>query len=124
MNALLTRASWVLRVGVAGEFIGHGIFALSIKESWFKYLEAVGIYAPLASYVMQAVGIMDIIVGLSILCMPHTTLLLWATIWGALTAFIRPLAGDSWLDFIERWANWAAPLALYLLTLYKKDEGK
>ena len=36
-------AEWVLRIAVAGEFIGHGVFALQGKEGWFKYFNAVGI---------------------------------------------------------------------------------
>ena len=32
---------WILRIAVAGEFIGHGMFALQGKEGWFKYFEAV-----------------------------------------------------------------------------------
>lgn len=30
---------WVLRIAVAGEFIGHGMFALQKKAGWFKYFE-------------------------------------------------------------------------------------
>ncbi len=40
------------------------------------------------------------------------SLLIYATIWAFCTALMRPLSGGEWLDFIERSANWAAPLAL------------
>lgn len=113
------RAKWILRVGVAGEFIGHGFFALLIKESWIPYLTAFGFSVEQAPALLQLIGAMDIIVGATILLYPSRFLLIWATIWGALTGFIRPLTGGSWFDFIERWANWAAPLALYLLSLEK-----
>jgi len=33
-------AMWVLRIAVAGEFIGHGVFALQQKEGWIKYFTA------------------------------------------------------------------------------------
>ena len=36
-------AEWVLRIAVAGEFIGHGVFAIQGKEGWFKYFEPFGI---------------------------------------------------------------------------------
>lgn len=28
---------WVLRIVVAGEFIGHGVFALQQKPGWIKF---------------------------------------------------------------------------------------
>ena len=30
-------AEWILRIGVFGTFLGHGIFALMIKQSWIPY---------------------------------------------------------------------------------------
>jgi hypothetical protein len=41
MNTKL--AEWVLRIAVAGEFIGHGAFALQQKAGRIEYFEAVGI---------------------------------------------------------------------------------
>jgi len=34
---------WVLRIAVAGEFLGRGVFALEQKVGWLKYFAAVGI---------------------------------------------------------------------------------
>jgi len=33
------KIEWLLRIGVAGEFFGHGIFALQGKESLIKWTE-------------------------------------------------------------------------------------
>ena len=33
-------AEWILRIGVFGTFLGHGIFALMIKQSWILWKEA------------------------------------------------------------------------------------
>jgi len=41
-------------------------------------------------------------------------------VWGFWTALVRPLVGMSWLDFVERGANWATPLALYFFYRSKK----
>jgi len=41
--------------------------------------------------------------------------LLWAVFWTFITALIRPIAGDPIWDFIERFANIGAPLALLSL---------
>ena len=29
---------WVLRIAVAGEFLGHGVFALQGKEQWIGWV--------------------------------------------------------------------------------------
>ena len=54
-------------------------------------------------------------VGWVVLGKPVRPVLLWATAWGFWTALVRPFVGEPIWDFIERWANWGAPLALYLL---------
>ena len=54
----LKKVEWVLRIGIFGSFLGHGIFALGVKESWFKYFTAVGISQAGASQLLnsQALG--------------------------------------------------------------------
>ena len=34
---------WVLRVAVAGEFIGHGVFALQGKKDWIGWFANFGV---------------------------------------------------------------------------------
>jgi len=41
--------------------------------------------------------------------------------WGFRTALLRPIVGEPIWDFIERWANWGAPLALLLLIGWPKS---
>lgn len=107
---------WILRIAVAGEFIGHGIFALQVKAGWFKYFEAVGISQAQAEIILPIIGVMDILVAIIILIRPVPIVLLWMASWGLLTAMIRwPIGPDPIGDFIERWANWGAPLALLFL---------
>ena len=66
---------------------------------------------------------MDILVAVSVLIKPVRAVLIWATSWAFLTALIRPIAGEPIWDFVERTANWAAPLALlYLRGLPKRLE--
>ncbi|HLC32235.1 MAG TPA: hypothetical protein VJJ82_00245 [Candidatus Nanoarchaeia archaeon] len=109
------KADWILRIGIAGTFIGHGIFAIGVKAAWFKYFTAVGITESTVHTLLPIIGILDIAVGLSVLVFPMQYVLLWAAIWGFITALIRPIGGDPIWDFVERSANWAAPLALYFL---------
>lgn len=108
---------WVLRIAVAGEFLGHGVFALQGKEGWFKYFYAVGINNPETILsILTSVGIIDVTLALLVLIKPVRLALLWMAVWGLWTAMIRwPVGPDPMWDFLERWANWGAPLALLLL---------
>lgn len=109
-------AEWVLRIAVAGEFLGHGVFALQGKASWFKYFQAVGITGDgLITQILFAVGMLDVLIATIVLVKPIRIALLWAAFWGFVTALIRPIGGDPIWDFIERFANIGAPLALLML---------
>ncbi|MBI4122856.1 MAG: DoxX family membrane protein [Parcubacteria group bacterium] len=109
-------AEWVLRVAVAGEFIGHGVFALQGKKDWVAWFAQFGVAdANLATQLLFIVGAMDIALAVLVLIRPVRAALLWMAFWGFWTAFIRPLVGMPVWDFVERWANWGAPLALLLL---------
>lgn len=115
------RIEWVLRIGVAGEFAGHGLLAIGGKADWVGWIsKLIHISTPTATTLLLLVGLLDIAVAIIVLVRPISWVLLWATFWGFLTALVRPLVGQSVLDFIERFANWAAPLALFYL-LYRND---
>lgn len=114
-------AQWVLRIAVAGEFIGHGVFALSIKESWVEYFTVLGFSADMATTLLPLIGVMDITVAIIILIRPVPIVLLWMILWGFWTALLRPLAGEPIWDFVERSANWGAPLALLLLIGFPRN---
>ena len=110
------KIEWVLRLGVAGEFIGHGVFALQGKPAWIGWFGNFGVTDPaLAAKLLFLVGLTDLTVATFILVKPVRVVLLWAVIWGFWTALLRPLVGEPVWDFVERWANWSAPLALLLL---------
>ena len=110
---------WVLRIAVFGTFTGHGTLALLGNESWLPYLGSVGIHGSLATQAMFIIGVIDLIIAFNVLIKPSKYLLIYAFIWAFCTALIRPLSGESWLAFVERAANWGAPLALYLLLFLK-----
>jgi hypothetical protein len=106
---------WVLRIGVAGEFLGHGILALQGKAQWVGWISKMtGADAQQAVSLLFLIGLMDVAVAMVALLRPIPAVLAWGVIWGFWTALVRPLVGESILDFIERSANWAAPLALIL----------
>lgn len=115
MNQGTRTAEWLLRIAVAGEFIGHGVFALQVKQGWLAYFSAVGIAPETATTLLPLIGIMDILLALLVLIYPIRLVLLWMAFWGFWTALLRWIADEPVWDFVERWANWGAPLALLFL---------
>lgn len=109
------RLALLLRIGVAGCFIGHGAFGVIGKEAWLPYFAAVGIGPDLAWTLMPLVGGLDILVGIVVLLRPRPVLLLYATVWATWTALLRPLAGESVFEAFERAGNYGVPLALLAL---------
>lgn len=111
-----TLVTWVLRIAVAGEFIGHGAFALQGKKDWIGWFATFGITdVGLAAQLLFLLGLLDIALGILVLVKPIRIALVWMAFWGFWTALIRPIVGQPIWDFVERWANWGAPLALLLL---------
>ncbi len=110
------KAQWVLRIAVAGEFFGHGMLAIGGKADWIGWIQHfVSVSSSTAGQMLFILGCLDLLVALIVLVKPIKAVLLWAVFWGFWTALVRPLVGVGWLDFIERWANWGAPLALLLI---------
>ncbi|OGE83119.1 MAG: hypothetical protein A2846_01165 [Candidatus Doudnabacteria bacterium RIFCSPHIGHO2_01_FULL_49_9] len=107
---------WVLRIAVAGEFLGHGILAIGGKQSWVGWFSQFGVTdTALATKLLFIVGVIDVVVALIVLIRPIRIVLLYMVIWGFWTAILRPIVGESIWDFVERSANWGAPLALLLM---------
>ncbi len=118
------KVEWLLRVGVAGEFLGHGLLAIGGKADWVGWVsQMVGVNTQTATTLLLLVGVMDVLLALVVIFKPIRPLLLWMALWGFWTALVRPLVGQSWLDFVERSANWAAPLALYYFYKINKDRN-
>ena len=111
----LKKIEWILRIAVFGTFLGHGVFALLGKQSWIPYFTSVGISEANAIVLLPLIGVLDILVAVSALIKQIRAILIWASVWAFATALIRPIAGEPVWDFVERTANWAAPLALLYL---------
>lgn len=115
------KLEWILRIGVAGEFLGHGVFAVLSKADWVKWVEQLaGFDTATATMVITIIGVADILLAILVLWKPIRPVLLWMAFWGFWTALVRPLVGMPIWDFIERFANWAAPLALYFFYKIRK----
>ena len=115
------KVEWILRIAMFGTFLGHGVFALLVKQSWIPYFASVGISESVAVILLPLIGIMDIIIATFALIKPVRVVLIYASIWAFITALIRPISGDPIWDFVERWANWGVPLALLYLKGFPKN---
>lgn len=119
------KIEWILRISVAGEFIGHGMLALGGKADWIKWIsQMTSVEAGTAATLLTLIGLFDLLIALIVLLRPIKAALLWAAFWGFWTALVRPLVGVGWYDFIERFTNWGAPLALLLLLGWPKSWGE
>ena len=109
-------AYWTLRVGAALCFVGHGAFGFITKEAWLPYFAVVGIPESWAYTLMPLVGAVDVLVGMAVLFAPRGLPLIYMVVWAAWTALLRPLAGESVFETLERAGNYGVPLALALMT--------
>jgi len=109
-------AYWLLRVGAALCFIGHGAFGFITKAAWVPYFGVVGIPAEWAWRLMPIVGAVDVLAGMAVLYAPRALPLVYMTVWAAWTALLRPLAGEPVWEAVERAGNYGVPLALLTLT--------
>jgi hypothetical protein len=108
-------AEWVLRVAISLEFAGHGLTAISVHRPWLAFFNAVGLSVEFGERWMPIVGALDFCLAILVLVHPARAILAWMAFWGLWTAFLRPLSGQSMLEFVERGPNFGAPLALLLL---------
>jgi phosphohistidine phosphatase SixA len=105
----------LLRAAVAACFIGHGAFGILRKTEWLTYFGLFGIDAQVAAQLMPLIGSVDIMVGLLALLWPARAVFLYAALWAAFTAVLRPFAGEGIAEALERAGNYGAPLALLAL---------
>jgi len=118
MNSVLSNGNkiyYTLRIAAAMCFIGHGCFGLIGKEIWCNYFAVFGVGHDMAFKLMPWLGCFDILMGLSLLIYPTRAVLWWLVVWGAFTAFLRPMSGEPFAEFIERAGNFGAPAALLVL---------
>jgi uncharacterized membrane protein YphA (DoxX/SURF4 family) len=113
---IASKLHWLLRIAVAAEFIGHGLFGITTKDAWLPYLGLFGIDAQSAYMLMPIIGTIDITLGVMVLLSPRRSILLYMAVWGLWTAVLRPLSGEPIWEALERAGNYGAPLALLMLS--------
>ncbi len=105
-------ANWLLRVGISGTFIGHGLYALQVKPAWIVLITSLGLNEAFARSAMPVIGMVDLVVAILVIVKPSKPLLVWCAFWCVATALSRITAGQSILELLERFSNIACPLAL------------
>ncbi len=110
------KMEWALRIGVAGEFIGHGMLAIGGNAQWVGWIgKMLHTSTGVSTTLLLMIGLFDLVLAIGVLVKPVRPLLLWMAVWGLWTAALRPIMGLSLWDFVERLANVGAPLALYFM---------
>ena len=116
--AELAGLEWLLRLAVAGAFVGHGAYgAIMAKVSWFSYFAALGITesAVTEHRLVTIVGVAEIVAGVTALVLPVPALLILMAGWKMFSELLRPIAGEPAWEFIERASNMVAPVALLVV---------
>jgi hypothetical protein len=90
-----------LRIASAMCLIGHGFFGIITKAVWCNYLAVVGVGEEQAYHLMPVIGSIDILLGISLLAYPMRAVTLWLIFWGFLTAVMRPLAGEPFMELLS-----------------------
>lgn len=104
---------YILRVCVCMTFAGHGYLATQTQSGWYAYLAVAGIGKRVGGPLMRLIGVVDLaLAALVLFAYPSPLAHCWCMIWGFSTAMMRPLAGESVHQFIERSGNFLPSLAL------------
>jgi hypothetical protein len=118
-RARVTVLDWLLRLATAGAFIGHGAYAaVMAKAGWYGLFDELGVAQTSvdAQHLLRWVGGVEMALGLLALVFPIRVLLLVMVGWKLGMEFTwYPLHELPAFEFVERWANYTAPLALLLV---------
>ena len=110
---------WILRLATAGAFIGHGAYGFFMeKPGWYGFLAEFGVSRADvdANHLMQWFGGIEMLLGLLALVAPVPALLLVMVAWKLSTEFVwYPLHTLPAWEWVERWSNYTAPLALLVV---------
>jgi hypothetical protein len=105
---------WIMRIGLAACFVGHGALGFLHQKAWIAYFGVVGIHPETALALMPWVGALDVGLAVSVLIFPLRSVILYMVAWTVWTALLRPLSGESSWEAVERAGNYGIPLALWL----------
>ena len=98
------------------EFVGHGAWGVITKAAWVPYFGVFGVSERTAYQLMPVVGTMDITLGVIGFMTPRRWALAYGAFWGLFTALLRPAAGESWWEVLDRGGNILGPFTFLMLS--------
>jgi hypothetical protein len=110
---------WVLRIGLASTFAGHGYYALKQHPAWTVYLDWLPISPNAIGTLLSWIGILDLVVAVLLLIKPHRYLYAWSLFWILAISIVRPLTGESLIEIVKRGGYIACAVALWLSAIDK-----
>lgn len=114
---LVVKLHWILRIGVAAEFFGHGLAGLYRSPAWIPYFTLFGFSKQFShDHLYYVTGTVDIVMAALVLWRPMRAAMLYMAVWGMFTAWLRPLTGESIFEVVERGANYGMPAAFLLMS--------
>jgi hypothetical protein len=90
------------------------MFGIRQKADWLVFYRPLGIPDDVALATMPIIGLIDITMGYLALLRPTRFVLIYTACWGVFTALLRPLAGMSPFETLERAGNFGPSIALLL----------
>jgi len=122
---------WLLRIGAALTFIGHGIAALEHNPHFIDLILTAGerllsvqVSEDTARQALTIIGVVDVAVALNLLWAQLPAVAIWMTFWGLLTAASRLVyfgVDPGYVEFLIRAVNGGAPLALAIWWLRSRE---
>lgn len=107
----------VLRVAIALALIGHaGLGVFQQKAGLLDMYAKVGLPSTIEGIPIAAViGWFELTLAAAVLLKPFRTLLVFVCVYKMMMGLLHPVSGALWWEFIERGADYLAPIALILV---------
>jgi hypothetical protein len=107
----------VLRVAIALALVGHaGLIAFQQKAGLLEMHAKIGLPASIEGIPLgSAIGWFELALAAAVLVKPFRGLLLFVCVYRVMSGLLHPAAGEYWWEFIERGADYTAPIALLLI---------
>ena len=112
---------WLFRAGMLMEFLGHGLAGIAQKEGWIRYFAVYGFDRSTIMTLMPIVGMVDISLAVLSFVSPRRWALAYCAFWGLMTAFLRPITGESFWEVLDRAGNFGGPLAFLMLSGFPRN---
>ncbi|HKQ18397.1 MAG TPA: hypothetical protein VJW75_01495 [Candidatus Eisenbacteria bacterium] len=107
----------ILRIAIALALIGHaGLGVFQRKAGLLEMYAKVGLPSSVEGIPLAvAIGWFELALAAAVLIKPFRTLLVFVCVYKVMMGLLHPASGAYWWEFIERGADYMAPIALILV---------